>query len=147
MPFTYEYPRPALTADAVVFKTVDDSRFVLFIKRKNDPFKNFWAFPGGFVNIDETVEDGCARELYEETGLRISNLRQYRTVSTIDRDPRGRVISVIFVGIDPENQTPKSGDDATEVKWFNIEKLPQMAFDHNEILEDILKDKTLFYFK
>jgi len=136
MSFTYKYPRPALTVDAVVFKKTSALE-VLLIQRGNEPFKNLWAFPGGFVDMDETVEMAVDRELQEETGIRDITLKQFKTFSAIDRDPRFRIVSVVFVGITKANMEPIAGDDAKNAKWFNINDLPELAFDHKEILKEI----------
>ncbi|OFX24789.1 MAG: NUDIX hydrolase [Bacteroidetes bacterium GWA2_31_9] len=136
MSFTYEYPRPALTADCIILHKLGKSFELLLIKRKHEPFENHWALPGGFMDMDETIENAASRELLEETGLIIENLKQFKTYSSINRDPRGRTVSVIFYGFVDENQLPKAGDDATEVKWFNINDLPKLAFDHETIINE-----------
>ncbi len=138
MSFTYKYPRPALTVDAVVFRE-SDQKEVLLIQRLNEPFKDLWAFPGGFVDMEETVEDAVGRELFEETSLSGISLKQFYTYSAIHRDPRHRTVSVVFVGKAEKNTEPKAGDDAKKARWFGLDDLPKMAFDHAEILNDILK--------
>ena len=136
MSYTYEYPRPAVTTDAIVFLGNKDELQVLLIKRKNSPFREMWALPGGFLDMDETLEICARRELEEETGLSGIKLKQLHAFSTIDRDPRGRTIGVAFWGFTTkENSKVKGGDDATEARWFPIKKLPALAFDHSEILE------------
>ncbi len=139
MPYQYKYPRPALTIDAVVFKKDADDTFVLLIQRKNPPYKNRWALPGGFVDMDETLEESAARELQEETGLSDVNLKQLRAFSALERDPRGRTISVVFWGILNSDNKISAGDDAAKVQWFNIKSLPPLAFDHREVLEIALQ--------
>ncbi len=136
MSYTYQYPRPAVTTDAIVFLKNSSGFNVLLIQRKNNPYKEMWALPGGFVEMDETLEEGVLRELDEETGLTGIKLKQLHAFSTVDRDPRGRTIGVAFWGFTTnENSTVKGGDDASEAKWFSIDNLPQLAFDHREIVE------------
>ena len=133
--YTYDWPRPMVTVDAVVFDTSGDVPKMLLIKRGNDPFKGQWAFPGGFVDMDEELENAAARELAEETGLAGVKLEQFYTFGKPGRDPRGRNITIAFIGI-TENTKIKAGDDAADAKWFEIDKLPEkMAFDHNEVAE------------
>ncbi len=136
--FCYKYPRPALTTDALLWgldlsaKTVS----VLLIKRKNPPFKDMYALPGGFVDMDETVEHCAARELEEETGLNNIPLLQMHTFSRPDRDPRGRTISVVFFSlIDRQLYNPVAGDDAASLAWHDLLNLPPLAFDHKEIID------------
>ncbi len=133
--YTYDWPRAMVTVDAVVFRYSAGRAELLLIKRKNEPFKGKWAIPGGFIEMDEELEDAVVRELAEETGLRGVPLEQMHTFGTIGRDPRGRQITVVFMGIVDEQQANvKAGDDAAEAKWFDIENLPDnMAFDHNEV--------------
>jgi 8-oxo-dGTP diphosphatase len=134
--YVYDWPRPMVTVDAVVFAFFKDRAKVLLINRGREPFKGKWALPGGFVGIDEELEDAAARELAEETGLTDVALEQMYTFGRCGRDPRGRQISVVFMGI-AEKGTDKirGGDDAQEAKWFDMENLPSdLAFDHNEII-------------
>lgn len=139
MPFTYEYPMPAVTVDAMIFRKTAPSREVLLIKRLNDPYKGQWAIPGGFINIDEELEDAVVRELQEETGIIHHSLRQLVAVGTIGRDPRYRTISVIYFGwFDEKTMQVKAGDDAAEAKWFDINELPSLAFDHLDVLKKVL---------
>ena len=98
MSYTYDYPRPALTVDAVVFRKTTKQLEVLLIQRKHYPFEGMWALPGGFVEMEETVEQAVVRELEEETSLKIEGLKQLHTFSELGRDPRGRTISVTFYG-------------------------------------------------
>ena len=135
--YVYDWPRPMVTVDAAVFTFSDDKAKVLLINRGNEPFKGKWALPGGFVDMDEELEDAVARELEEETGLATVQLEQMRTFGTVGRDPRGRMITIVFMGIAKEDQTTiKAGDDAAQAQWFDIEKLPEdMAFDHNEVIK------------
>lgn len=134
--FCYEYPRPAVTADCVVFGVEKKELHVLLIERGNDPFKGKWAFPGGFLDEDETIEACAARELKEETGLEGIALEQFYTFSELGRDPRGRTISVAFIGfISISGYEIKAGDDAANIRWFPVNSLPELAFDHNKVLK------------
>ncbi len=126
----------AVTVDAVIFKVKGNITEVLLIKRKNDPYKNNWAIPGGFLEEDEDLETASKRELQEETGLQIEALHQLKTYGAIDRDPRGRTISIAFAGIINSAFEVKGADDAEEANWFEMNDLPALAFDHLEILED-----------
>ena len=134
--YVYDWPRPMVTVDAAVFTFSGDRVKVLLINRGKEPFKGKWALPGGFVDMDEELEDAVARELEEETGLVGVRLEQMRTFGTVGRDPRGRMITIVFMGIAKEEQTRiKAGDDAAQAQWFDIEKVPDdMAFDHNEVV-------------
>ncbi|MBU0765896.1 MAG: NUDIX hydrolase [Bacteroidetes bacterium] len=140
MAHTYKYPRPMLTVDAVVFIRDKEKLKVLLIQRSQPPFKGEWAFPGGFVDMDETVEEAVVRELEEETGLKNISLRQLHTFSAVDRDPRGRTVSVVFYGFTgPENSIIRAGSDAANTCWTDIENMPQLAFDHTEIMNKALE--------
>lgn len=147
MSYTYKYPRPAVTADAVVI-TKKPIPKVLLIERGDEPFKGHWAFPGGFMNMDETTEACAIRELKEETGLELDNPKQIGTYSEIDRDPRGRTISVVYL-FEIESEREVTGqDDAAKAQWWDIKNLPELAFDHKEILENALayiKTKSPIY--
>jgi 8-oxo-dGTP diphosphatase len=131
--YVYEWPRPMVTTDAVIFAVTGNAVKLLLVKRGHDPYKGKWAIPGGFINIDEELEDAVARELQEETGLAGIPLEQMHTFGTCGRDPRGRQITVVYMGIIKEGlDRIKAGDDAAQAQWFDIDKLPDdMAFDHN----------------
>ena len=131
----YKYPRPSLTVDAVVFKQEGVNSYVLLIQRKNPPYKEKWALPGGFVDMDETLESAVSRELMEETGISDVEFRQLHAFSSLERDPRGRTVSVVFWGLLPNKKNPVAGDDAADARWFNLNNLPPLAFDHQEILQ------------
>jgi len=132
--YTYEWPRPMLTVDAVVYAMVDGRIQLLLIRRGIEPYKGLWAFPGGYLELDEELEAAAARELAEETGLTGVSLEQMHTFGTIGRDPRGRTISVTYLGrVDADRMAVRPGDDAAEVQWFDAEALPPMAFDHDRI--------------
>lgn len=138
--FCYKYPRPAVTTDCVVFGLDDETLNVLLIERGGEPFKGCWAFPGGFLNMDETAEEGAARELQEETSLRDIFLEQVQAFSEVHRDPRGRVISIAFYALVHQgNCTVKGGDDAAKAVWFPLSKLPALAFDHHQILQTAIR--------
>lgn len=133
--FTYEWPRPAVTAD-IVLVTIEKRPRVLLIKRKNDPFAGKWALPGGFVDEHETLRNAALRELREETGVEGIDLEQLHAFGNPGRDPRGWTITVAFLArAKPVLLEPQAADDAAEVKWFPLDRLPSLAFDHAEIIE------------
>lgn len=137
--YIYEWPRPMVTVDAVVFSLSPDISRVLLIRRGQEPHKDKWVFPGGFVEINEELEKAAVRELEEETGLTGVALEQLCTFGRVGRDPRDRVITVVYVGLcEDGNCKIKGNDDAAEAKWFDIENLPEMAFDHEEIAKKAL---------
>lgn len=136
MTYTYEYPHPAVTTDIVIFTVRDAKLNVLLIKRAAEPYKESWALPGGFVRIDEHVDDCAKRELFEEAGLDNVYLEQLYTFGKPNRDPRERVISVAYYTLTPsEGLALKAGTDAADAGWYPIEDLPEVAFDHAEIIE------------
>ncbi len=126
----------AITVDAVIVKDLNSSAKILLIKRKNEPYKNKWALPGGFLEATENLEDGAKRELLEETGVVVEDLLQLKAYGDLNRDPRGRTVSIAFIGIVNKEVRIKAGDDAKEAVWFNLDELPELAFDHSEIIED-----------
>jgi len=129
-------PEIKLTVDAVVFGYDNGKISILLIQRKYEPFKGKWAIPGGFVLENESLEEAVARELKEETGVAINYLEQLYTFGAIDRDPRGRVVSVAYFGlIHPEGHTLQASTDADLAQWFQIDDLPTLSFDHKKILE------------
>ena len=137
--YTYKYPRAALTVDAIVFVKSGKETSVLLIERGREPFKNRWALPGGFIEMDETLEQACIRELEEETGLQIEKMQQFGAYDAINRDPRHRTISVVYSVELKEQKSVEGSDDAAQAKWFSLEDLPELAFDHAEILADFFK--------
>ena len=137
MEYTYKYPRPAVTADCVVI-TKEAEPKVLLIQRGADPYKGCWAFPGGFMNMDETTEQCAIRELEEETGLKVSTVRQIGAYSKVDRDPRGRTITVAYLAIIDKPAQVTGQDDAAKAEWFPLSALPELAFDHADIMADAI---------
>ncbi|HEV56088.1 MAG TPA: NUDIX hydrolase [Phycisphaerales bacterium] len=132
--YTYDWPRPMLTVDAVVYALVDGRIKLLLIQRGKKPFKGRWAFPGGYLELDEELKDAATRELQEETGLAGVTLEQMHAFGTLGRDPRGRTISVVYLGrVPPDRMDVRAGDDAAAAQWFDAEDLPPMAFDHDRI--------------
>jgi 8-oxo-dGTP diphosphatase len=139
MPFSYEYPRPALTVDCVVFGFDKAEVKVLLIQRGLEPFKGRWALPGGFVRVEETVDDAARRELEEETGLKNVFLEQLYTFGALNRDPRERVVSIAYYSlVKLSDHRAKAATDAADAEWFSISKVPKLAFDHADILEAAL---------
>lgn len=136
MPYTYEYPRPAVTVDIIPFILTKEGLRVLLIRRKNPPFQGCWALPGGFLDMDEELADAAVRELKEETGVAPSAMRQLSTYGKIGRDPRGRTISVAFVAAISPKSEPRAASDAASLAWYDPKNTPDMAFDHDEILRD-----------
>lgn len=135
-----DYPRPSVTVDIIVFTLRDNDLQVLLIKRKHPPFEGMWAIPGGFVDIDESLEEAALRELREETGVEDVYLEQLYTFGNPDRDPRGRVITVAYFAVAPADAIrPRAGDDAAEARWWSMYNLPPLAFDHTEILTYALR--------
>ncbi|MEL7122775.1 MAG: NUDIX domain-containing protein [Bacteroidota bacterium] len=137
MPYTYEYPRPAVTVDCVIFGMTDQFELkVLLIQRKNEPYINEWALPGGFVDMKEDLETAALRELEEETGIKDVFIEQLYTFGSPIRDPRGRVISIAYYAlVNLEKHPVRASSDAREVNWFDFNDLPALAFDHKNILQ------------
>lgn len=146
MSFTYTYARPALAVDCVVFGLDDAGLQILLIQRGLAPFEGKWALPGGFVHLDETLDEAARRELAEETGIEKVYLEQLHTFGTIDRDPRERVVSVAhYALVKLSDHRVKAATDAREAAWFSVTDLPSLAFDHEEIVQralDRLKEKV-----
>ena len=138
MAYTYKYPRPAVTADSIVVTREAEPK-VLLIQRGDEPFKGAWAFPGGFMNMDETTEQCAIRELEEETGLRVSDVHQIGAYSKVDRDPRGRTVTVAYLAIVDDPVAVIGQDDAAKAEWWPLSALPKLAFDHDEIMRDAIK--------
>lgn len=137
--YSYPYPRPAVTADCVIFGLAENgSRRLLLVRRGHEPYQGCWALPGGFLDMDETLEQCAHRELMEETGLAApTRFEELKSFSTVDRDPRGRTITVAFMAEVPMAEV-RGGDDADEARWFALDELPPLAFDHDEIIRTAL---------
>ncbi|MCW8891474.1 MAG: NUDIX hydrolase [Sedimenticola sp.] len=148
MPYSYEYPHPAVTTDIAVFSLHQQQLQLLLIRRGQPPYKGKWALPGGFLEIDEDLESGAKRELKEETGASDLYIEQLFTFGRPDRDPRERIISVTYFALAPaEKLSISAGSDATEAAWFPADELPELAFDHAEIIllaKERLAAKTLY---
>lgn len=133
--FYYKYPHPAVTTDCVIFGFDDKGMHILLIERGRDPYKGTWALPGGFLEMDETAEEGAARELYEETHVKDVFLEQFHVFSAVARDPRERVITIAFYALIRQcDYQILAGDDATRTCWFEVDELPPLAFDHDKII-------------
>ncbi len=133
----YEYPRPSYTVDAALIAKADHK--LLLILRKHDPYAGKWAFPGGFMDMDETPEEAIVRELEEETHITGVELKQFKTYGALGRDPRGRTISTLFLGfVEHSNDVQaQGGDDAAEARWFSLDDVPDLAFDHGTIFKEV----------
>ncbi len=133
--YTYKYPHPAVTTDSVIFGFDGSSINILLIERGINPFKESWALPGGFLNMNETVEEGAKRELSEETNINDVYLEQFHVFSAVDRDPRERILTVAFFALVSKNDFEViAGDDAARAKWYEWNHLPSLAFDHADII-------------
>lgn len=134
--YTYQYPHPAVTVDCAIFGFDGKSLRILLIERGVEPFKGRWALPGGFVRMDETVEEAAMRELQEETNVKGVYMSQLAVFSEVDRDPRERVITVAFYAlVKPSDHDVIGGDDAARAMWFGIDEYPELVFDHEKILK------------
>ena len=136
--YAYRWPRASVTADAVLFAERDGQTYVLLIQRGNDPYKGYWAFPGGFLEMDETVARCAERELEEETGIVMTRMQLAGVYSDVERDPRGRVITAAYAAMTTMPEATAS-DDAAAAQWWPINALPKLAFDHDKILADAMK--------
>lgn len=145
--FVYDYPRPAVTVDIILFTFRDGRLQVLLIQRKNPPYADKWALPGGFVRMDESLEDAALRELHEETGVKDVYLEQLYTFGAPNRDPRGRVVTVSYFALLSADQVAgmemrgeiHGSDDARDARWWDIYDMPELAFDHRPILDYALQ--------
>ena len=131
--YCYKYPHPAVTTDCVIFGFDGERLQVLLVERGIEPYKGRWAFPGGFLKMDETAEEGALRELKEETGLEGAYMEQFHTFSAPERDPCERVITIAYYAL-VKIQEVKGGDDAASARWFPLDEIPSLAFDHDYIL-------------
>lgn len=143
MEYSYKYPHPAITTDCVVFGFDGVRLNVLLVERGNEPFKGCWAFPGGFLDIDEDAPDGARRELKEETGLTVEHIEQLGAFTAPDRDPRERIVSIAYFTLVRVCDV-QAADDAAHAQWFRIDKLPELAFDHQLIFEKALERLSHF---
>ncbi len=130
-----KYPRPSVTVDVVIVTLRDNELHVLLIKRDTDPYRGAWALPGGFVNLDEALDAAARRKLEEETGVSHVYLEQLYTFGELDRDPRGRVISVAYIALVPNPLAVHGGSDTGDAQWWPITSMPSLAFDHSEIVD------------
>ena len=145
--YCYKYPRPSVTTDCVIFGFNKDGLSVLLVERGFEPYKGCWAFPGGFLQMDEDAETGALRELKEETGFETNAIEQFGTFTDVNRDPRGRVITIAYYALVQKGHV-KGGDDAVQARWFPINSIPPLAFDHDNILRIALKTlKERIHFK
>jgi len=146
--YCYEWPRPAVTVDCVVLGLDADDLKVLLIQRKLPPFQHTWALPGGFVRVDETLDDAARRELEEEAGVSDAYLEQLYTFGDLDRDPRERVVTVAYYALTKlDSHRIRAATDAERVAWFGLDDLPRLAFDHRHIVEraiDRLRGKVRY---
>lgn len=137
--YTYDHPRPAVTSDIAVLR-MESIPEILLVQRKEDPFKGMWALPGGFMEIQESLEEAARRELLEETGIRAGDLIRFDTYDIPGRDPRGRTITQVFVMIwNRDMGEPVAGSDAGDLHWFDLTGLPELAFDHAGIVADVIR--------
>ena len=145
--YTYQYPHPAVTTDCVIFGyDVREGLSVLLVQRGIDPYKGRWAFPGGFLQMDEDADAGARRELKEETGFEAASITQFGTFTAVDRDPRERVITIAYMALVRKGNV-QGGDDAADARWFPVSAVPPLAFDHDRILRialDRLKEQIHF---
>jgi 8-oxo-dGTP diphosphatase len=139
--YTYRHPHPSITADCLVFAGTGDEEKILLIQRREPPYQGCWAFPGGFMNMDETAVAAACRELREETGLQLmeGDFHQVGAFSQVDRDPRERVVTIAYYALLDLIRQVRGADDAGKAEWFNLNALPDLAFDHAAILHAALQ--------
>lgn len=137
--YCYDYPRPAVTVDILLFHGAAKDMEILLIERRHEPFAGHWALPGGFVDKDESLEAAAARELLEETGLRRARFTQVGAFGDPGRDPRGHTVSVAFAALLTKKPQPQAADDAAAAAWHPVNRLPKMAFDHKKIIRAALR--------
>jgi len=137
--FTYEYARPAVTADIAVLR-LENVPEILLVQRKDPPFQGMWALPGGFMEMEETLEEAARRELLEETSVSADELIRFDTYDQPGRDPRGRTITQVFVLLWNKGMgMPEAGSDAKSLAWHELTALPELAFDHDHIIGDVIQ--------
>lgn len=140
--YTSKYPIISVTVDVVLLAVREGASSVLLIRRAHPPYAGDWALPGGFLDQDEDAEAAARRELQEETGIAYAGpLPQLRTYSAPDRDPRGRTVSIVHLASLGHPVDPVAGDDAAEARWFAVDALPELAFDHAEVLADAMRGR------
>ncbi|GIW21417.1 MAG: hypothetical protein KatS3mg068_0424 [Candidatus Sericytochromatia bacterium] len=148
MTFCYEYERPSLTVDIIVLSLINNFLNVLLIQRKNEPYKNKWALPGGFVNSKENIRHAAIRELKEETNINvdINNLYEFKVFGDYGRDPRGWTVTISYICFVKNNINFKAKSDAKNISFFDVKNLPELAFDHNKIIDEAIYnlEKILF---
>ena len=137
--YHYKYPHPSVTTDCVIFSFDGTKLKVLLIERGIEPYKGRWAFPGGFMRMDESAEEGALRELKEETGLEGAYIKQFGTFTNPNRDPRERVITIAYYAL-VKLQEVRGDDDAADARWFSLDEVPSLAFDHDMILRTALME-------
>lgn len=146
--YTYRYPHPAVTTDCVIFGyDLHEGLSILLVQRGIDPFKGRWAFPGGFLKMDEDADTGARRELKEETGFEAASITQFGAFTDVDRDPRERVITIAYLALVRKGSV-QGGDDAADARWFPVSAVPPLAFDHDRILRvalERLKEQIHFH--
>ena len=136
--YTYDYEKPSVTADVAVLRIVETPEIML-VQREDPPFEGMWALPGGFMEMEETLEEAARRELTEETGIKAGEMIRFETYDKPGRDPRGRTITQVFVMIWKEPMgIPQAGSDAKTVAWYSLSELPELAFDHDLIIRDVI---------
>ncbi len=137
--YTYSYPRPMVTVDVSVLR-INDLPEILLVQRKDPPYKDMWALPGGFMEMEETLEGAARRELKEETGIEAGELIRFDTYDEPGRDPRGRTITQVFIMVWKEEMgVPVAASDAKAIGWFELTSLPELAFDHALIVRDVVE--------
>jgi 8-oxo-dGTP diphosphatase len=135
MPYTYKYPRPAVTVDVAVFGVDAGALGLLLVQRGREPFKGYWALPGGFVHMGEGLDEAARRELEEETGVAPTYFEQLHTFGAPRRDPRGRTISVAYLAlVKVVEEAVRAASDADDAKWYSVDDLPELAFDHADMV-------------
>ena len=146
--YTSRYPHPAVTTDCVIFGyDLHEGLSILLVQRGIDPFKGRWAFPGGFLKMDEDADTGARRELKEETGFEAASITQFGAFTDVDRDPRERVITIAYLALVRKGSV-QGGDDAADARWFPVSAVPPLAFDHDRILRvalERLKEQIHFH--